>query len=100
MSQNPLLRLAELGQSVWYDYIRRDLYQGPELRRLIAEDGLRGMTSNPTIFQQAIAATELYDAYIRRLGEQGQAPADIFESLAVADVSAVADAFRQVHAAT
>lgn len=99
MPQNPLLRLAELGQSVWYDYIRRDLYQGPELRRLIAEDGLRGMTSNPTIFQQAIAATELYDADIRRLGEQGLAPADVFESLAVADVSAAADAFRQVHEA-
>ncbi|MBV8199574.1 MAG: transaldolase [Acidobacteria bacterium] len=97
MSQNPLQRLAELGQSVWYDYIRRDLYQGPELRRLIDEDGLRGMTSNPTIFQQAIAATELYDDDIRRLGEQGLAAEEIFESLAVEDVSRVADAFRQVY---
>ena len=97
MSQNPLQRLAELGQSVWYDYIRRDLYQGPELRRLIDEDGLRGMTSNPTIFQQAIAATELYDDDIRRLGEQGLPPAEIFESLEVADVSAAADAFRSVY---
>jgi transaldolase len=100
MSQNPLLRLAELGQSVWYDYIRRDLYQGPELRRLIDEDGLRGMTSNPTIFQQAIAATELYDEDIRRLGEQGLPPAEIFESLEVEDVSRAADAFRSVHETT
>ncbi len=100
MSQNPLLRLAELGQSVWYDYIRRDLYQGPELRRLIEEDGLRGMTSNPTIFQQAIAATELYDDDVRRLGEQGLAPAEIFESLEVVDVSRAADAFRQVYEVT
>ena len=97
MSQNPLLRLAELGQSVWYDYIRRDLYQGPELRRLIDEDGLRGMTSNPTIFQQAIAATELYDDDVRRLGEQGLPPAEIFEGLAVEDVSRAADAFRKVY---
>jgi transaldolase len=99
MSQNPLQRLAELGQSVWYDYIRRDLYQGPELRRLIEEDGLRGMTSNPTIFQQAIAATELYDDDIRRLGEKGLPPAEIFETLAVDDVSRVADAFRPLHEA-
>jgi transaldolase len=99
MSQNPLLRLAELGQSVWYDYIRRDLYRGPELRRLI-EDGLRGMTSNPTIFQQAIAKTELYDEDIRRLGEQGLPPAEIFEALSVEDVSRVADAFRLVYETT
>jgi transaldolase len=100
MSQNPLLRLVELGQSVWYDYIRRDLYQGPELRRLIEEDGLRGMTSNPTIFQQAIAKTELYDDDIRRLGEQGLPPAEIFEALEVADVSRAADAFRPVYERT
>src|ERR1700720_1625147 len=99
MSQNPLLRLAELGQSVWYDYIRRDLYQGPELRRLIEEDGLRGMTSNPTIFQQAIAKTELYDDDIRRLGERGLPTAEIFEALAVEDVSRAADAFRSVYEA-
>jgi transaldolase len=97
MSPNPLQRLAELGQSLWYDYIRRDLYQGPELRRLIEEDYLRGMTSNPTIFQQAIAATDLYDDDIRRHGEQGLAPAEIFEALAVEDVSRAADAFRQVY---
>ena len=97
MSQNPLQRLAELGQSVWYDYIRRDLYQGPELRRLIGEDGLRGMTSNPTIFQQAIAKTELYDDDIRRLGEQGLPPAEIFEALEVEDVSRAADAFRALY---
>jgi transaldolase len=100
MPLNPLQKLAELGQSVWYDYIRRDLYQGPELRRLIAEDGLRGMTSNPTIFQQAIASTELYDDAIRRLGEQGKAPADIFEALEVEDVSGAADAFRPVYEAS
>jgi transaldolase len=100
MSQNPLQRLTELGQSVWYDYIRRDLYQGPELHRLIVEDGLRGMTSNPTIFQQAIASSDLYDDDIRRLGEQGLAPAAIFEAVEVEDVSRAADAFRSVYETT
>lgn len=100
MSLNPLQRLGELGQSVWYDYIRRDLYQGPELRRLIAEDGLRGMTSNPTIFQQAIAATNLYDDEVRRMGEEGLPPAEIFERLEVEDVSRAADAFRALYETT
>src|SRR5258706_16231520 len=73
MTSNALKNLAELGQSVWYDYIRRDLYQGGELQRLIQEDGLSGMTSNPTIFQKAIAETGLYDDAIRRLSGRGLA---------------------------
>jgi transaldolase len=97
MSLNPLQRLTELGQSIWYDYIRRDLYQGPELHRLITEDGLRGMTSNPTIFQQAIASTDLYDSDIRDLGTKGRSPAEVFEALEVEDVSRAADTFRSVY---
>jgi transaldolase len=92
----PLKKLAELGQSVWYDYIRRDLYQGGELRRLIEEDGLSGMTSNPTIFQKAIADTDLYDDSIRRLSGRGLSPAALFEALEVEDVRAAADVFRPV----
>jgi transaldolase len=98
MSANPLKQLGELGQSVWYDYIRRDLYSGPELTRLIAEDGLKGMTSNPTIFQNAIAKSSLYDGDIRDAA--GKAPAAIYESLAVTDVRAAADQFRPVFDAT
>ncbi len=52
---NPLTQLQTFGQSIWLDYIRRDLLQGGELQRLITEDGLRGMTSNPSIFEKAIA---------------------------------------------
>ncbi len=100
MSANPLQRLGELGQSVWYDFIRRDLYQGPELKRLIEQDGLRGMTSNPTIFQKAIAESSLYDEDIRRAGEAGKDPAAIFEDLAVTDVRAAADIFRPVYDAS
>lgn len=97
---NPLNELVELGQSVWYDYIRRDLYLGPELKRLIQEDGLTGMTSNPTIFAKAITETELYDGDIRRLAANGASPAAIFEALVVEDVRSAADVFRPVYEST
>jgi transaldolase len=97
MSDNPLLRLAALGQSVWYDYIRRDLYRSGRLAELIRDDGLAGMTSNPTIFQKAIAETELYDEDVRRLGAEGKDAGAIFEGLAVQDVQAAADVFRPVY---
>ncbi len=61
MSSNPLKRLETLGQSIWLDYIRRDLITSGKLRRLIEEDGLRGMTSNPSIFEKAITGSHDYD---------------------------------------
>ncbi len=94
---NPLLRLSQLGQSIWYDYITRDLVASGRLARLIAEDGLRGMTSNPTIFEKAIAGSRLYDEDIRRLSDQGRAAGEIFESLAVADVRAACDVFMPLY---
>jgi len=100
MPENPLLRLSALGQSVWYDYIRRDLYRSGELARLIAEDGLKGMTSNPTIFEKAVASSELYDEDIRRASAEGKGPGDIFEALAVEDVRRAADVFRPVYEST
>ena len=61
MKNNPLKKLETLGQSIWLDYIRRDLIASGQLRRLIEEDGLRGMTSNPSIFEKAIAESNIYD---------------------------------------
>src|SRR5207237_8047312 len=90
---NPLIRLGELGQSPWYDYITRDLVTTGELNRLIADDGLRGMTSNPTIFEKAVAGSRLYDDEIRGLVDAGRKPQEIFEHLSVADVRAACDAF-------
>jgi transaldolase len=97
---NPLKALTELGQSVWYDYIRRDLMGSGELARLIAADGLRGMTSNPTIFQKAIAETDLYDEQIRELARSGRSPFEVFEGLTVEDVRRAADVFRPVYEET
>ena len=88
MSENPLKKLAALGQSVWFDYIRRDLYKGPELKRLIEEDGLSGMTSNPTIFQKAITDTQLYDDDIARQVAHGAAPDTNVEGQAAASDTA------------
>jgi transaldolase len=100
MSTNPLIRLGELGQSPWYDYITRDLLTSGELERLIREDGLRGMTSNPTIFEKAIAGSRLYDDDIRALTDKGRNAAEIFEALAVADVRAACDLFGPVYQST
>ncbi len=96
MPENPLRRLRELGQSVWYDYIRRDLITTGRLETLVREDALAGMTSNPTIFQKAIAETDLYDEDIRKLAGEGKSTAEIFEGLAVADIQSAADVFRPV----
>ena len=96
-ARNPLLRLGELGQSLWYDYITRELLLSGELARLIREDGLRGMTSNPTIFEKAIAGSRLYDDDIRRLNERSPGPGEIFEALAVTDVRAACDTFAPLY---
>lgn len=100
MSDNPLVRLAQLGQSPWYDFITRDLIQSGELKRLIEQDGLQGMTSNPTIFEKAIGSSELYDDDIRRLTADGRNPQAIFEAIAIDDVRSACDAFRSLHDAT
>ncbi len=96
MTGNPLQRLNALGQSIWYDYIRRDLFTSGRLEKMIREDGLTGMTSNPTIFQKAIADSELYDEDMRRLAGEGKDTYRVFEGLEVQDVQRAADLFRPV----
>ncbi len=97
---NPLVRLGELGQSPWYDFITRDLLTSGELARLIREDGLLGMTTNPTIFEKAIAGSDVYDDDVRRLAGAGCSPAEIVEAVAVADVRAACDLFAPVYERT
>jgi transaldolase len=98
--QNPLVALAAQGQSVWLDYITRDLVRGGELRRLIEEDGLRGLTSNPTIFAKAIGAGDTYDAQIKGLVAQGKSALEIFETVAATDVREACDLFLPVYERT
>ncbi len=97
MQENPLLKLAELGQSVWIDFIRRGMISSGELAALIENDGIRGVTSNPSIFEKAIAGSDDYDTVIRALALEGKDPAEIYESLAVEDIRMAADLFRPVY---
>lgn len=97
MKTNPLLKLQEFGQSIWLDYTRRDLVASGELRRLIQKDGLRGMTSNPSIFEQAIVGSQIYAEDIRTMRFDGQSPKMIYESISQRDVQAAADEFRSVY---
>lgn len=93
-----LQALAEQGQSVWLDYIRRDLVDGSGLARMIAEGGLRGLTSNPAIFEKAIAGTMLYDASLAGHVHEGlRDPEQLVEALAVEDIRMAADAFDRLY---
>jgi transaldolase len=101
MSENPLQSLSSLGQSVWLDLIRRNmLAPGGEMQKLIEQDGVRGVTSNPAIFEKAINGSSDYDNEIRALGKQGKGAAEIYEALAVDDVGRAADFFRRLYDST
>ncbi len=97
-THNPLQALLSFGQSVWLDYIRRSLIETGELARMIREDGLRGMTSNPSIFEKAIAGSTDYSQLLAELAARGDLDATaIYEHLAIRDVQDAADAFRGVY---
>ena len=100
MNANPLKQLEKLGQSVWLDYIRRDLITGGGLRRLIEEDGLAGMTSNPAIFGKAIEESPDYVTDIQTMARAGKDAAAIYEALSQHDVRSAADEFRPVYERT
>ncbi len=96
---NPLQQLRTEGQAIWLDYIRRDLLTSGELARLVAEDGVTGVTSNPAIFQKAIGESDLYDADIRALLEKrpGLSANELYEELAVQEIRMAADVLRPVY---
>jgi transaldolase len=97
MHANPLKILGTLGQSLWLDYIRRDLITSGQLRRLIEEDGLRGMTSNPSIFEKAIIESHEYAQDIRTMALEGKGVNAIYETLSQRDVQSAADEFRSLY---
>jgi transaldolase / glucose-6-phosphate isomerase len=95
---NPLRDLLKYGQSVWLDYIRRDLITTGELKRLIEEDGLRGMTSNPAIFEKAIAGSTDYSDILKSLESKSDLDAKArYEAIAIRDIQDAADLLRTVY---
>ncbi|MCG6550960.1 MAG: transaldolase [Candidatus Magnetominusculus sp. LBB02] len=100
MKKNPLKQILTFGQSIWLDYIRRDLIVSGGLRRLIEDDGLRGMTSNPAIFEKAIADSRDYDEDIRAMALTGKGAEAIYETLSQSDVESAADEFLSLYRST
>ncbi len=100
MATNPLVKLQDFGQSVWLDFIHREMIHNGELQKLIDEDGLRGMTSNPKIFDDAISKTDAYDDTITELASSGKSPLEVYEAIAVEDVRSAAERFRPLHEAS
>ena len=96
MSESRLHQLSALGQSVWIDYLSRDLLRTGELERMIDEDAVAGVTSNPTIFQKAISQGDTYDEQLRACLEQTDDPKEIFWQLAEKDVGDACDVLRRV----
>jgi len=97
-TKNPLKELLNYGQSMWLDYIRRDLFTTGKLKQLISDDGLRGMTSNPAIFEKAIADSSLYDDMLKSLASRADLDTTSrFEQLAIRDIQDAADTLRPVY---
>jgi transaldolase/glucose-6-phosphate isomerase len=97
-AKNPLKELLNYGQSMWLDYIRRDLFTSGKLKQLIDDDGLRGMTSNPAIFEKAIADSSLYDDILKSLASRSDLDTTArFEQIAIRDIQDAADALRPVY---
>lgn len=94
---NPVCALQGFGQSVWLDYLHRNLFTSGEFRRLITEDGLRGATSNPTIFQKAIAGADYQQALHDIEGHGDMQPMALYETLAIRDIREAADLLRPVY---
>lgn len=97
MEDNPLRKLQAFGQSVWLDYLDRNMIDSGELGRLIENDGVRGVTSNPAIFDKAISGSDAYDDDIRKLARQGKTIEEIYEAVTVKDVQLAADLFRGMY---
>lgn len=100
-TMNPLQALQSCGQSVWLDYIRRSLISSGELQRFVDEDGLRGVTSNPSIFEKAIAGSTDYDATLKALEQaHDQDTISLYEQFVVTDIQTAADILKPIYEKT
>lgn len=94
---NRLKKIHELGQSIWLDFIDRRIMDSGDMQKLITEDGVRGVTSNPAIFEKAFSSSSDYDEDIAKLAKEGKSNDDIFYGVAVEDIKRAADLFMQVY---
>jgi transaldolase len=94
---NPLLQLKELGQSVWYDNIDRAQLASGQFKRMLDEDGVVGVTANPTIFQKSISSGHAYDEQMQQLIREGKSTSEIYEALVIRDIQTVADLLRPIY---
>lgn len=97
MKRNPLLALRSFGQSIWLDYLGRGAIASGQLQSLVDNDGVSGVTSNPAIFEKAIAESHDYDDEIAALARQGESVTKIYETLTVGDIQQAADLFRPLY---
>ncbi len=97
MSTNNVKRIHDFGQSIWLDFIEKKLMESGQLQKLIDEDGVRGITSNPAIFEKAISSSSDYDEQIARHAAEGKTNDEIFYAIAIDDIRAAADIFKQVY---
>ena len=95
--QNPIQKIQSLGQSIWMDNLSRNLIESGDLKTMIREDGIRGITSNPAIFQKAIAGNEIYDADIESGIRSHHSVMDIYESLIFDDIRDACDIFLPLY---
>jgi transaldolase len=94
MKENPLLSIQQFGQSIWLDFIDRGMIKSGKLKKLIDEDGIRGVTSNPKIFKDAISEDAEYESDIRSLAQENKSTEEIYQALAIDDIRKTADLFR------
>src|ERR1700759_2488328 len=97
MATNKVKQIHSFGQSIWLDFIDRDIIKSGKLKKLIDEDGIRGVTSNPAIFEKAISSSSDYDADITELAKTTPDNEDLFFKLAVKDIKNATDLFKGVY---
>ncbi|MHB9090444.1 MAG: transaldolase [Chloroflexota bacterium] len=97
MKDNPLLKMEALGQSVWMDFLRRGTMASGEFRQMVDQDGLGGVTSNPSIFEKAIDGSQDYDEAIRALAVEGKSVQEMYQAITVEDIQRAADLFRPLY---
>jgi len=97
MNKNPLLGLKTFGQSVWLDFLSRSALENGEIQKLIDQDGASGLTSNPSIFEKAIAGSHDYDKAIRSMAHDGKSNKEIYEALTIRDIQHAASLFRPIY---